>query len=129
MIKVSILYLLLLEVSGCQINLQAPDSPRTKLEKQMLGKYKKIDTEIILRSSVRGKKNLQGPNVSRYAKLDKEFNKSFIKELLKSGIVSENNKGYLIVNEKKVDLEKNDLRVIYLLVAEENRDRKILAKK
>jgi hypothetical protein len=124
---------------GCSFNFELT-SQKTALENQVMGSYKELDDEVLMMASVRAvdssgnlkKKKVQSDDAAKAieAKQNQEFNRDDIDELKEKQILGEAKDGSIVVLPKDVGLAaqtgKKILNFAGFLVAEENRDRKIV---
>ena len=122
-------------LAACSI--KAPEiqvtGERTALENQVLGTYEQIESDTWIIASTRAVGSGQAQALSSQkrqvleAMRNRKFNKDDIDELKRDKVIGENNKGFLTIlptERYQHDYEYREL--VDQLVAEENRDRKII---
>lgn len=107
------------------------ESPKTVLEQQVLGDFKTLDDELVLRSSVRGDSKGQSVGGSVvYAKKNRKFNLDDIEEFKNLQFLGESNTGQLtwlpdgLGNTSRATKFQKNLSLV--LIKEENRDREVI---
>lgn len=118
---------------GCTFNFDLT-SQRTALENQVLGAYRDLDDEIILMSTMRGPQSESASETRKVAprvvdqRRNQEFNRDDIEELKDLGVVGETRDGLLALlpTSKRQKGADAQAPLAALLVAEENRDRRLI---
>lgn len=119
----------------CACSIKTPEvsitGEKTALEEQVLGDYRQIESDAWVIASTRaaGSGSSEGKSQSQIlaATQNRKFNKDEIDEFKKDKTLGENNKGYLeILFNDKYDTNTIYRKMVDQLLAEENRDRKII---
>jgi uncharacterized protein YdbL (DUF1318 family) len=120
---------------GCSV--RAPElnvtGEKTALENQVLGTFQKIESDTWLIASTRavGGNTSAQPAGEKKQVLDavqnRKFNKDDVDELKQSKVIGENNQGYVeVLTQARFQDDAEYRRYVDQIVAEENRDRKII---
>jgi uncharacterized protein YdbL (DUF1318 family) len=104
---------------------------KTALEEQVLGDYRQIESDAWVIASTRaagsGRSGGKSQQQILAATQNRKFNKDEVDEFKKDKTLGENNQGYLeILFNDKYDTESIYRKMVDQLLAEENRDRKII---
>jgi len=122
----------------CACSIRAPEikitGEKTALENQVLGTYREIeeDTRMIASTRIageRGRREVLSIEKRRVldAILNRRFNKDDIDEFKRDGVIGENNQGFLEIRPSdKLEKDPEYKKRVLQLVAQENRDRKII---
>ena len=104
---------------------------KTALEEQVLGDYRQIESDAWVIASTRaagsGSSGGKGRQQILAATQNRKFNKDEVDEFKKDKTLGENNQGYLeVLYSDKYDTNTIYRKMVDQLLAEENRDRKII---
>ncbi|NRA44599.1 MAG: DUF1318 domain-containing protein [Oligoflexales bacterium] len=121
-------------VCACAISIKGIEVPtaKTDLEKQVLGEYRSVDNELILMSTVRGKKLglLASNDPVELAKQNQKFNQDDLEELKNLQILGEGNDGKVrlvpLSISKIASPKAKIMRLARIILDEENSDRMML---
>ncbi|MCB9228881.1 MAG: DUF1318 domain-containing protein [Deltaproteobacteria bacterium] len=124
---------LLLLFPACKLALKIPEikSAKTELEEQVLGSWQKIDHDLILMSTVRGEgSSSRSTHPYEQAKKNRAFNQDDLDELRDQQIIGERYDGHVVILDQSITgvipSDGSLQKLAKIIVAEENRDRKIL---
>jgi len=120
---------------NCSVNI--PDvkvtGEKTALENQILGTYSQVQEDVWMVASVRTANPDSQVTISEekrgvlLAIQNREFNKDDIDEFKRHGVVGENARGYLQIRPtERYNTDEDHRQLVDDIVAEENRDRKII---
>ena len=110
---------------------------KTSLENQILGTYREIESDVWMIASVRSTGAIGLKPENRFISDEKRkvieaiqnrrFNKDDIDEYKALGVIGENNRGYLtFLDNTDIKLTEDYKKILYEIMNEENRDRKII---
>ena len=113
-------------VIGCTFNV-AITSQKTALENQVMGTYHDIEKELFLNMLVRGKGDFTVETRRDFAIQNQAFNRDDLDELKSKAVIGESITGKLqllgVGSGRAKNIDKKDLNLSKLLIAEENDDR------
>ncbi len=129
LVRLVLIFYVLAFLKACTFSFEVT-SQKTALENQIMGQYENIDEDIILISTVRSKQaeNIEANKVE-LARANQKFNQDDIDELKDLQIIGEGYLGELKLLSKNItkkEADKNLKELAKKLLAEENRDRRII---